>query len=78
MPVVENCTVRAIGTVGYEITANEGYVIYDTTEDEEVRTYHYVFTVPASFDPSILATVLIVDLHEGAEIFGNGVETVTE
>ena len=78
MPVVENCTVRAIGTVGYEITANEGYVIYDTTEDEEVRTYHYVFTVPASFDTSVLTTVSIADLPEGAEIFGNGAETVTE
>lgn len=78
MPVVENCTVRAIGTAGYEITANDGYVIHDTRDSEEERTYHYVFTVPASFDTSVLATALISDLPEGAEIFGKGAETVTE
>ena len=68
MPVVENCTVRAIGTSGYEITANEGYAIYDTRVDEEEITYHYVFTVPLSFDISVLATALITDLPEDTVI----------
>lgn len=78
MPTVENCTVTACGTSAYRITANEGYVIYDTTQNEEERTYHYIFIVPASFDTSLLVAVLISDLPEGAEIYGNGDETVTE
>lgn len=77
IPTVENCTVISYAG-GYKITANEGYVIYDTTQNEEERTYHYIFIVPASFDTSLLVAVLISDLPEDAEIYGNGNETVTE
>lgn len=77
MQTVENCTVISYAG-GYKITANEGYVIYDTRNDEEYRTYHYTFIVPASFDTSVLATVLIAEITSEAEIFGNGAKKATE
>lgn len=79
MPVVQNATVSALGDPIklYRIDANEGYVLYDTEDSEEERTYHYTFLVPLSFDFTRLVAVLISSLPGDAEIYGNHDKTET-
>lgn len=74
-PKVENAVVTYYEQYNfYEIRPNEGYLLYEpgrVLEEGESITYHYVYFVPANFDFSTLSTILISDLPEGVQIFGN-------
>lgn len=66
---IPNVTYEPVGTVGYTITANEGYCIH--TPQHAENEYTTIIIVPVSYDFSTIEVLLITELPEGAEIHEN-------
>lgn len=71
---LQNVTYETIGTVGYRITANEGYCMQTT--GHEAHEYTRVIVVPVSYDFSTIQVFLIADLPEGSEVHGGDDDNV--
>lgn len=68
IPNIENCTVREIGTVGYQIIANDGWCIHTANHAE--NEYALMISIRADYDMSTIQIVEISTLPEDAEIHG--------
>lgn len=79
IPNIEHCTVAPVGTMGYRITANEGWYIHLGTstpgEDENgnpTKLYMTVALLRNDYDFSQVEICAEADLPENAEICGGG------
>ena len=78
IPNIEHCTVTPVGTVGYRITAHEGWYIHlHNGVEDTVNVWKGAVILPATTDFSIVEIRAEADLPEGAEICG-GDETEHE
>ena len=77
VPNIEHCTVSAIGTVGFRVTAHDGWYIhqqeYEPGVDENgnpTKIYMTVALLRADYDFSMLEICAEADLPDNAEICG--------
>lgn len=68
IPNIEYCTVRAIGTVGYQIIANDGWCIHTANHAE--NEYALMISIRADYDFSTIQILETATLPEGSEIHG--------
>ena len=73
---LQNVTYETVGTIGYRITAVDGYCIH--TPQHEENEYATVIVVPKSYDFSTIQVIATSDLPEGAEIHGGNDEVENE
>ena len=65
---IQNVTYEKIGTVGYRITANDGYCIHLPTHEE--NEYTTIIIIPVSYDLTQIEVLLISSLPADAVIYG--------
>ena len=77
IPNIEHCTIRAIGAVGYQIIANDGWCIHTANHGE--NEYALMISIRADYDFSTIQILETATLPEGSEIHGennNDVESM--
>jgi hypothetical protein len=73
IPNIEHCTVTPVGTIGYRITAHDGWYIHlnDGVEDT-VNVWKGAVILRTDYNFEQVEIRAEADLPEGAEIYGAG------
>ena len=69
IPNIENCTIENVGTIGYRITANDGWCIHTANHAE--NEYARVIIIRTDYNFSTIQILEIATLPEGSEIHGD-------